>query len=948
MQKELKRPFDFNSLRSSKLEALKGRTILARGKRDSGSAPPRVTTPQNEPLTANRRDSANLICGVPWFRLIAVLALCMIAFAASAEPSAPSGLLVNGVSNPLAIERDATRFTWMSKDTGRSEHQTAYQIVLCQIPPSADSGLQTYPGLIFWDSGKVHSDQSASVEYGGKALPAATRFWWKVRIWDQTGQAGPYSAPGYFDTGLNQGEWTAHYIWDGTTNQNNFAYFRKTFVVKDRPALATVYVTAHNDYLLYCNGRPLGRGPARCDPYHYGQYNAYDITELIMTGTNVFAAMGHWEGNWRDSGCNAKPAFLLEARLDYLDGSSSTVGTDQSWKVLAHTAFIETNATYFSGGGPMLNRAAIQFDSRKEPNGWQQVGFDDSAWDSAVEVDRSNYRLFAQMAPLEREQAELKPVSVSFTNGAWNVNFGRCIDGWPKITMRENHSGDKVRVEYFEMTDGRKPAGWDEYTCHGGGTETWDADFGRHTTFQVLKITGYAGKLRPSDIRGMWAYSDADVQGRFHCSSSLLNDIYEMCERSARQNIQEGMVSVDANREQSQWTADSWNIASVLIYNDRDTMMLDKIVRDYAGEQKSDGDFYACSPSPMFEIPEWSMYWPMLLWQQYLFSGDKTLLGDMSPHLTHFLEWMKRYQDPKTNLPNPPNWRITDWAPQLTPHGGLNAATSCQYYENLRIASRIFAVLGDSKQSDNYRQQAEQIKTAINAHLFNGEYYLARTDTNRFFPLASAWALRFNIEPEAEKSKIVSEIEQAGKVAIGGYGGDALYSGMLNADGGAFVVRDLARYRPMLESNKANWESWSGGDEVNHAWTAYPAYIFLKYICGIQPTSGGFATFDVRPSIGGLTFAKGTVPTVKGPVTTRWEKGNDGSFSLSVDVPANTRASIYIPKLSANDFSITESGKRLWPANSATTDPGVLSVSEEIDSIKCIVGGGEYRFREEL
>jgi len=44
----------------------------------------------------------------------------------------------------------------------------------------------------------------------------------------------------------------------------------------------------------------------------------------------------------------------------------------------------------------------------------------------------------------------------------------------------------------------------------------------------------------------MWAYCDADVAGRFDCSSPLLNAIYKMCVRSAQQNIQQGMISVDA------------------------------------------------------------------------------------------------------------------------------------------------------------------------------------------------------------------------------------------------------------------------------------------------------------------------------------------------------------------------------------------------------------------
>jgi alpha-L-rhamnosidase len=874
-------------------------------------------------------------------RFALVLIAASIPLVAFGSPAAPAGLLVNGVSNPLAIDRNATRFTWRSVDTGRGEVQTAYQILVSSSPERLAGGMGDW-----WDSGKVASDNSASIEYGGQPLPPAARFWWEVRVWDQTGKAGSYSAPAFFDTGLDQKDWAAQYIWDGTTNQNNFAYFRKSFLVKDKPDLAKVYVTAHNDYVLYVNGQLLGRGPARCDPYYYGQYNAYDITKLVKTGTNVIAAMGHWLGTFHDSGVNAKPAFLLESRMDYPDGSSVTLGTDQSWRVLAHTPFIESNATYFSTGGGGNNRVAIQFDSRLEPDGWRTAGFDDSGWASATVVDRSNYHLFAQMAPLEREQAELKPVSITSTNGAWLVDFGQCIDGWPKLRMRANQPGDSVRVEYFQMTGERKAAGWDQYVCHGG-TETWDADFGRHTSFQVFKITGYAGKLKTSDVRGIWAYCDADVAGHFRCSSKLLNDIYEMCERSARQNIQQGMISVDAQREQSQWTADSWNIGNVLLYNDRDTMMVDKVVRDFAGEQMANGDFYACSPSPMFRIPEWSMYWPMLLWQQYLFSGDKTLLGEMAPHLARFLDWIKAYQDPTNKLINPPGWRITDWAPSsTTPHGGYSAATACQYYDNLLIASRIFSALGQTDQSSDYARQAEAVKAGINSNLFNGEYYLARTDTNGMYPLASAWALRFDIEPPAAKSTILANILAPGKPNLGGYGGDALYSGLLNAGGGAFVVRDLERYRPMLEENKANWESWTPGDEVNHAWTAYPAYIFLKYICGIQPTSGGFATFDVRPETGGLTFAEGTVPTVKGLITTRWEKKADGRFSLSVTVPPNTRATIYIPKLTKGNLAVTESGKVLWPATSQVSDPGVLAVSEEDSSIKCLVGAGVYKFDE--
>jgi hypothetical protein len=54
----------FNCLRSSKLKALKGRTILARGKRESASVPPRVTSRKFLPLTAKPRESASLVYGL--------------------------------------------------------------------------------------------------------------------------------------------------------------------------------------------------------------------------------------------------------------------------------------------------------------------------------------------------------------------------------------------------------------------------------------------------------------------------------------------------------------------------------------------------------------------------------------------------------------------------------------------------------------------------------------------------------------------------------------------------------------------------------------------------------------------------------------------------------------------------------------------------------------------
>ena len=66
----------------------------------------------------------------PGFEIFPRLSRASLAFQVLGRPAAPVGLLVNGVRNPLAIDRDATRFTWRSADSSRGERQMAYQILV--------------------------------------------------------------------------------------------------------------------------------------------------------------------------------------------------------------------------------------------------------------------------------------------------------------------------------------------------------------------------------------------------------------------------------------------------------------------------------------------------------------------------------------------------------------------------------------------------------------------------------------------------------------------------------------------------------------------------------------------------------------------------------------------------------------------------------------------------
>jgi hypothetical protein len=59
------------------------------------------------------------------------------------------------------------------------------------------------------------------------------------------------------------------------------------------------------------------------------------------------------------------------------------------------------------------------------------------------------------------------------------------------------------------------------------------------------------------------------------------------------------------------------------------------------------------------------------------------------------------------------------------------------------------------------------------------------------------------------------------------------------------------------------------GKSLCHAWGASPIYLLGKYYLGVSPTSSGYATYKIEPSLGGLQWMEGTVPTPHGNIALR-------------------------------------------------------------------------------
>jgi alpha-L-rhamnosidase len=113
--------------------------------------------------------------------------------------------------NPIGVDDVRPRLSWRLSSTERGARQTAYEV---QVATSADTLRAGTADL--WSSGKVASDQQNGVEYAGTPMRSRQTAFWRVRTWNASDQAGPWSDIATWEAGLREpGDWQAKWITEG-------------------------------------------------------------------------------------------------------------------------------------------------------------------------------------------------------------------------------------------------------------------------------------------------------------------------------------------------------------------------------------------------------------------------------------------------------------------------------------------------------------------------------------------------------------------------------------------------------------------------------------------------------------------------------------------------------------------------------------------------------------
>ena len=881
-------------------------------------------------------------------------------------------------TNPLGIDVLQPRLSWQLESNQRGARQTAYRIL------AAASEISLSEGSVLWDSGKVALDQSVHVVYGGPELGSGQRVYWKVLVWDEAGREAE-STHAWWEMGLLrrtdwQAQWIGAFFLGGPRTTSPAPYLRKEFRITKPVLSARLHATALGLYECYLNGMRVGDAlltPGWTDYNKHIQYQVYDVTELIQSGTNAWGAIlgdgwgvGHiaWVGRQRYTD---RPLLLAQIVLTYSDGSKEIIATDNSWKVTQ---------------GPILESDMLMgesYDARRELTGWCEPGYEDASWWSAEVFADHGAALVATNGPVIRRQEELRPVKIhkipDFVNPRWIFDLGQNMVGWIRLCV-QGEKGTTVSIRYAEVLnpDGtlytanlRTARNTDYYTLKGGEEEIWEPRFLFHG-FRYVELLGFPGTPTEETLTGIVVHSDIPPTGTFECSDPLINQLQHNIVWGQKGNFVDVPTDCPQRDERLGWTGDAQVFIRTAAFNMNVAGFFTKWTRDLEDAQFPDGAYPAVAPNPAaWSIgdggPAWADAGVICPWTIYQCYGDIRLLEARYASMQRFIEFLSQTsQNGLRCYAEYKGWHgFGDWL-ALDGSNGREGGTSKEligtafFAYSSHLLARISGILGKDEDAERYENYSRQAREAFVKHFVLSDGTL-KGGTQTSYVLA----LHFDLLPADLRSRAVAElvrnIEQRDNHLSTGFVGTPYLNGVLSEMGHldtAYALLKQTTWPSWLYSVTQGattiWERWDGWthdkgfqdqgmNSFNHyAYGAVGAWMYAV-VGGIDldPCQPGYKNIIMHPQPGGnLTSARTELRSMYGLIKSEWAL-NQHTFDWRITVPANSTATVYVPAKDASQ--VTENGHVIETAQGITflrtengfavfeVEAGSYSLSSELD-----------------
>ncbi|HUK46350.1 MAG TPA: family 78 glycoside hydrolase catalytic domain, partial [Terriglobales bacterium] len=732
------------------------------------------------------------------------------------------------------------------------------------------------------------------------------------------------------------------------------ALLRHSFSISKSVRSARLYVTALGSYRMYLNGERIGDDvltPGFTDYSKRVQYQTYDVTQQIATGTNVLGAL-LGEG-WFGSGMTwagvpyffqSPPVRLLaQLEIQYSDGSRDTIVSDGSWKTAASPVL---HSEIYSGE---------LYDGRDEIADWKKPAFDDSKWAAATVAPDSSAPLVAQVDRPVRIVQTLTPVSVTQFNGAYLFDMGQNMVGWARLNV-SGPAGTRVRLRFAERLnpDGsiytknlRNADATDTYVLRGNGEESFQPHFTFHG-FRYVEVNGFPGTPTAANITGEAVSSVAgEPTARVDTASDLVNHMWSIGIWGQRGNFLSIPTDCPQRDERLGWMGDAGVFWRTGTYNFDIDAFSHKFMHDVSDGQTAEGDFTNVSPDSLRPdssegAPGWADAGVIIPWTTWMQYGDLEIVKRNWGAMQRFMDFIAK-ANPDFIRRNSVGPNFGDW---LAPDERTDKDLLATAYWALvaQMMQQMAHALGKEDDARRYADLIGNIRAAFQkAYIKDDGTVGTGTQTSYVVALYTHMAPE-SLEP-ALVSKLVDDIQSRGWHLSTGFLGTPFLLFTLANHGRTDVAYKLLLNETypswgymLVKGATTWWERWNG-DTGDPSMNSYNHYAFgsvvawvYRYLVGIDTAADGpgFEHIIIHPHPDAtMNHASGEYESVNGKISSDWKFDPGKSFSLSITVPANTSATIYLPAIP--NARVQENGT-------------AVEFQEQGDSYVVQTGSGSYNF----
>ena len=552
--------------------------------------------------------------------------------------------------------------------------------------------------------------------------------------------------------------------------------------------------------------------------------------------------------------------------------------------------------------------------------------------------------------------------------------------GFPQVRLN-GRAGGIIEMTYgIDLVEGRvHPVAdgcrfGDRYVMRDG-EQTWQLFEYKPLRYLQLVFRNMPEPVQVEAVSVVEYIYPAERKGSFECSDARLTRLWEAAVHTSYLHLEDTYIC-DTVRERRVFTggdaahslfgvfAGYGDLAVTDWYLLQSTRArhIDGLQRIlFTGTESAAGDGLVRIPkkATVFEnaevIPQGGVFTAALLAEYFRHFGKTELLREVYPNIVRMALWYCRHSDTNGLLYSLPYWNWADW----TKHEirGANFVTNACYYGLLTWLAVIADELGYHADADEYRRRAGLVRDALQRLHWNEERGLFADSwiedevVNLFTENANGMALYFGIANRDQVERIVSVLKdpKSDIVRVSPLYVHYTFEGLAACGHLDEVLRQMSeRYAAMVDEGIETptiWERWSlpeggaGAHSKLHSGGCGVAWTLSKHVLGVQPLTPGYGRCRIAPGTGGLEWARGVVPTVRGEIRVEWQR-KEGNMMLEAWLPDGLDAELIVPWEEGKALEIEHNGIRRSLISGDSVPDGLRLLA---GNILIDVRGGHHR-----